>query len=373
MRTLPTSVLALGIATAAAIGQAPAPLPPRPLEMPDLKQLMPSEVPGPETLELIGKPISTPPVTSWPVGKAVTEFDSGTVYVYWLYDPTSTCSPAHATSHHRHYFGQLAGKHADRLVVVEVLTEDRRQTTLADEWVDSVAQDPFVRSRVGVCESRAFEDWCGSRRSACNVLAVVVDSRGRLATVTDEYADVPFVVGKLIDGTFDHAAYLDTVRKWKEVMYGEGREQREGRIEQLEQAYQLLPCRYADTEIQRSRLLIALRRSEEAAAAIRRAIDHSTPIDRRFLQDVVSLAETVQGWGEAMRPIMLDAAKMLAATSDHQSYRDLKQAARIAGTLRDFDTAISYQTMAVSRAREGSQRDEAVAKLREYEAAKEKK
>lgn len=372
MQTLPAAMLALGLTTAAAVGQAPALNPPRPLELPDLKRLMPPEVPGPATLELIGKPISTPPVTAWPVGTSITEFKPGTVHVYWISEPKGSINRLGAAPSYRHFLGQLASKDTDRLVVVELIEEDHPQFTLAGDRVDSVASDPFVRTPIAICAPAAFEAWCGSERTIDGFLAAVVNTDGTLAMVTDSYADVPYIVGKLIDGTFDHAAYLDTVRKWKEVMYGEGREQREGRIEQLEQAYQLLPCRYADTEIQRSRLLIAVRRSEEAAAAIRRAIDHSTPIDRRFLQEVVSMAETVQGWGEAMRPIMLDAAKMLAATSDHLNYTDLKQAARIAGTLRDFDTAISYQTMAVSRAREGSQRDEAVAKLREYEAAKEK-
>jgi hypothetical protein len=371
--------LALGIAAAAATAQPGVQDTPPPEQATDPPPI-PAHLAPPPHSKLIGLPITPPPVTSWPVGEPVTEFQPGTIYVISRHARIVGFGSSLAPQDLRHFLGGLQAKFGGAVVVVEVIDRDGRHSTVANTVVESVKDNPDVRTRIGICNNSVFDRWCGQSSRAGHSISAVIDGNGVLAAVVRSHQALPLILDQLLAGTFDSEEYL---RRDDAVWNIQVREPRpntmEARLAQLDEMLAVTPG--SRPGLSHAKRLLDLDRSEEAIAVVRGILASMTVPDRDLLKDLLGLDDIVRDpstglytYNQPVLAVQLDAAKLLAATSDMQNRRDLSEVVNIARRMRDYDTAIMYQTMIIALATEDLDQYTQTRLLRELEdEAKSKK
>jgi hypothetical protein len=364
--------LALGIAAAAATAQPGVQDTPPPEQATDPPPI-PAHLAPPPHSKLIGLPITPPPVTSWPVGEPVTEFQPGTIYVISRHARIVGFGSSLAPQDLRHFLGGLQAKFGGAVVVVEIIDNDGRHSTVAGNAVESVKDNPDVRTRIGICDRTEFERWCGHIWKGSHSISAVIDGDGTLAAVVLSHQALPRILDKLLAGTFNseeeqrrEAALQDIYRRKPHPITAEEQ------LARQEEMRALTP--EAEPGLAHAELLLRLNRTEEAVAALRGELDRMPVHDRELLKEILGVDDIVRdpstglfAYNQPVLAVQLDAAKLLAATSDMQNRRDLSEVVRIARTMRDYDTAMTYQTMIIALANNDHDQNTATRTLRELE------
>lgn len=377
MRHLLLAASAIGMLVVGATGQSPAPTPvPQPLpELPNRPGGSHHEPLAPGNLDLIGMPIAPPPVTAWLAGEPITEFEPGKVYVFSMRSGAQTNPPPMGPVDHRFYLGNLQEKFGEAIVVTELTNWDGRQLTLKGQAVNSTAENPDVRTRVGRCDSRAFEQWCGQRIWAVDCFTVIVGADGSLACVVRNYHALPWVLEQVIAGTFDAKAFIQANEAAEVIAKREPLpESPEDRLARYDEMVTIAPWLSQGLTHERARLLCNSGRPEIATQLVRDAVAAMPIVDRWWLNELLFLQFRHDRNAELLRPVLLDVAKTIAATSDMRNALELAQVVKLARTMRDYDTAIMYQTMIIALATEDLDQYTQTQLLRELEdEAKSKK
>ncbi len=377
MRNLLTSAIALGILAAGAAGQTLTP-PPLPAQLPELPKLPAgrhNEPLAPGELDLIGMPMTPPPVNAWPVGEPVTEFKRGTVYVFSMISGAETNPPPMGPVDHRFYLGGLQRRFGEAIVVTELTNSDGRQLTVTWQVVNSIAENPDVRTRVGRCDSRTFAQWCGQGIGfSGDCLTAIVGADGDLVFVVRNYHTLPWVLEQVIVGTFDASAFRRANEAADAILKREPEPRSpEDRLARYDGMVAVAPWLAQGLTSERARLLCKAGQSEVAVSLVRDAVASAPILDRWWLRGLLSLHSRPDVNTALMGPVMLDVAKTIAATSEMKNTLELGRVVDIARTMRDYDTAITYQTMIVSLANESLDRYIAMRTLRELEGEAESK
>ena len=355
MRSLFASVLVVGLAAFGAAAQTTTPADPP--SDPATESPQPAKhLAPPEHSKLIGQRIAPPPVTSWPVGEAVTEFKPGTLYVITRYARRLSWSGPFPEDF-RHYLGGLQTKFGASVVVVEVIDEDRQHFTIAGNPVESVKDDPDVRTRVGICDSKAFDLWCGHGWRGSHSISAVIDGNGVLVAIVLSHHVLPRILDQLLAGTFSSEEHLRRDDAQWNIQVREPHPTNPAeRLAQLEELRALTPG--AEPGVSQAEMLLDLDRHDEAVAVIRGVLNRMPVPDRELLKGILGVDDIVRdpltnlyAYNKPVLEVLLDAAKMLAATSDLKNSKDLLQVVDIARRLRDYETAITYQTMIVALAK----------------------
>jgi len=355
MRLTLSIALAVGIATAAGATAQPAVQDTPPPEQATDSPPIPAHLEPPAHSKLIGQAIAPPPVTSWPVGEPVTELKPGTIYVFSKYEREMSWSGP-MPQDYRHYLGGLQAKFGGAVVVVEIIENDGRHSTVAGSAVESVKDNPDVRTRIGICDRKEFERWCGHKWRASHSVSAVIDGDGTLAAVVLAHQALPRILDQLLAGTFNseeevrrEAALQDIYRRKPHPITAEEQ------LARKEEMRALTP--EAEPGLAHAELLLRLNRTEEAVAALRGELDRMPVHDRELLKEILGVDDIVRdpstglfAYNQPVLAVQLDAAKLLAATSDMQNLRDLSEVVHIARKMRDYDTAMTYQTMIIALA-----------------------
>lgn len=368
MRHLILAVLAMGMSAITAAAQTPLPniplnQPPR-QQIPELPDGTHREPLAPGKLDLIGMPIAPPPVTAWVVGEPVTEFEPGKVYVFFMYVKMLTFPSSTFREDVRHFLGGMQDKYGDRVVVVEIVHEDGRNRNLEGNVSDSLAKNTDVRTHIGVCENSKFKEWCRSK--GLGSTGTVISGDGRLAAIIEHHASAPRIIDSMLAGDFDAQTDHDLRDAARQISTRKPMpatpEERLARMDEIAAAFP-----GSDLGLGRADALRALGRPDLAAAELRQSLDAMSIVDRDWLRMCREIASPPIGGTDALTPIALEAAQVLAATSGHKRAQELRDVVRLARTMRDYETAITYQTMIVALAKTELDQYSETRELRELE------